>query len=99
MARSVPWPVPVRANDPCSSIFAVSGVPPISARAISPSRHAPAVCDDDGPTMTGPMISRRETISEHLRRDDGGDRHPDLGFVVTGGMQEDFVGGRVGVDA
>ena len=25
-------------------------------------RHAPAVCEDEGPTMTGPMMSRSETM-------------------------------------
>src|SRR4051794_33309866 len=38
-----------------------SGVPPTRLRASSPSRHAPAVCEDDGPTITGPMMSSRET--------------------------------------
>src|SRR5690606_25551953 len=41
---------------------ACAGMPPKIARAMSPSLHAPAVCDDDGPTMTGPMMSKRETI-------------------------------------
>ena len=40
-----------------------SGVPPTRPRASSPSRHAPAVCDDDGPTMTGPMMSSSETMT------------------------------------
>src|SRR3954469_19851007 len=63
IALSVPCPSPVRANEPCSSMRARSGVPPISPRARSPSRHAPAVCDDDGPTMTGPMMSSSETMT------------------------------------
>src|SRR6476619_1306989 len=41
---------------------ALSGVPPINPRASSPSRHAPAVCEDDGPTMTGPMMSSSDTM-------------------------------------
>src|SRR5690606_34038680 len=36
-------------------------MPPRIARATRPSRHAPAVCDDDGPTMTGPRMSNSET--------------------------------------
>ena len=39
-----------------------SGVPPTRQRASRPSRQAPAVCDDDGPTITGPMMSRSETM-------------------------------------
>lgn len=31
-------------------------------------RHAPAVCDDDGPTITGPMMSRMETIFEKVAK-------------------------------
>jgi hypothetical protein len=54
-------PLAVRANEPCSSMRARSGVPPTRPRARRPRRHAPAVCDDDGPTITGPMMSRRET--------------------------------------
>src|SRR3954453_11869088 len=41
---------------------ACSGVPPTRPRASSPSRHAPAVCEDDGPTMTGPMMSSSDTM-------------------------------------
>src|SRR5512133_882247 len=62
MALSVPWPSPVRAKEPCSSMRARSGVPPTRLRASSPSRHAPAVCEDDGPTMTGPMMSSSDTM-------------------------------------
>src|SRR5262245_43959528 len=65
IALSVPWPSPVRANDPCSSMRARSGVPPTRHRASSPSRQAPAVWLDDGPTMTGPMMSSRETIGRY----------------------------------
>ena len=57
-ARSVPWPVPVAANEPESVIFAVAGCPPSSRRAISPIRTAPAVWELEGPTMTGPRISK-----------------------------------------
>ena len=42
-----------------------SGVPPTRHRASSPSRQAPAVWLDDGPTMTGPMMSRRDTIGRY----------------------------------
>src|SRR3954466_6151812 len=62
IALSVPWPSPVRAKEPCSSLRARSGAPPINPRARRPSRHAPAVCDDDGPTMTGPMMSSSDTM-------------------------------------
>src|SRR6476661_4593214 len=62
-ALSVPCPSPVRAKDPWSSIRARSGVPPTSPRTSRPMRHAPAVCDDDGPTMTGPMMSSSETMA------------------------------------
>src|SRR3954466_4718095 len=62
IALSVPWPSPVRAKEPCSSLRARSGAPPINPRARRPSRHAPAVCEDDGPTMTGPMMSSSDTM-------------------------------------
>jgi hypothetical protein len=39
-----------------------SGMPPATARAISPSRQAPAVCDEDGPTIVGPKMSKRDTM-------------------------------------
>jgi hypothetical protein len=38
-------------------------VPPTRQRASNPSLHAPAVCEDDGPTITGPMMSRSETMA------------------------------------
>src|SRR5690348_4086120 len=62
IALSVPWPSPVRAKEPCSSMRARSGVPPTIMRVSNPIRQAPAVCDDEGPTMIGPMMSRMETI-------------------------------------
>ncbi len=68
MARWVPWPSPVAAKEPCSRIVARSGVSPRIARAMSPSRQAPAVWDDDGPTMTGPRMSNRPTMTASLRR-------------------------------
>src|SRR5689334_19198264 len=37
------------------------GVPPTRHRAIRPIRQAPAVWELEGPTMTGPMMSRSET--------------------------------------
>src|SRR5690349_3039635 len=62
MARSVPCPTPVRAKEPWSSTSAFSGVPPRSRRAKRPMRQAPAVWEELGPTMTGPMMSRSDTI-------------------------------------
>ena len=59
-ARSVPWPWPVAAKEPESAMFAVFGVPsPSSLRAMRPMRTAPAVCEELGPTITGPRISNR----------------------------------------
>src|SRR5215207_108914 len=43
------------------------GVPPAMARAISPRRQAPAVCDEDGPTMVGPRMSKSETMGCEVR--------------------------------
>src|SRR5665811_1910935 len=37
-------------------------------RARSPSRHAPAVCEEEGPTITGPIMSISETMSYVLPR-------------------------------
>jgi hypothetical protein len=37
------------------------------ARAISPSRQAPAVCDEDGPTIVGPRMSKRDTMPAKIR--------------------------------
>ena len=57
-ARSVPWPVPVAAKEPWSSSSARRGVLPSSLRVRNPILAAPAVWDDDGPTIMGPMISK-----------------------------------------
>ena len=57
-ARSVPWPVPVAAKEPWSSSSARRGVLPSSLRVRNPILAAPAVWDDDGPTIIGPMISK-----------------------------------------
>ncbi len=67
MARWVPWPSPVAANEPCRRISARSGVPPAMARAICPRRQAPAVCELLGPTMVGPRMSKSETMSAKIR--------------------------------
>jgi hypothetical protein len=48
-----------------------------------PSRQAPAVCDDDGPTITGPRMSNRETIIGFGVRDSGF-RIQDSGFRIQG---------------
>ena len=59
-ARSVPWPRIVFANAECSSNRASTGSSSSRARATRESRQAPAVCEEDGPTMTGPTMSRSE---------------------------------------
>ena len=57
-ARSVPWPAPVAAKEPWSSSSARLGWLPSSFRVRYPMRAAPAVWDDDGPTIMGPIISK-----------------------------------------
>ena len=57
-ARSVPWPGPVSAKEPCRWILASTGSSPSSVRAMLPMRTAPAVWELDGPTITGPRISK-----------------------------------------
>ena len=37
--------------------------PPRSEAATRAQRSAPAVCDDDGPTMTGPRTSKAEVVA------------------------------------
>ena len=59
-ARSVPCPRIVFANAECSSKRASTGSSSRSSRATRESRQAPAVCEDEGPTMTGPTMSRSE---------------------------------------
>ena len=53
----VPCPFPVARNDPYKSISAFAIGSPISLPAIYPIRTAPAVCELDGPTITGPIMS------------------------------------------
>ena len=36
------------------------------ARVISPRRHAPAVCDEEGPTMVGPRMSKSDTMARKI---------------------------------
>ena len=50
--------VPVAAKEPWSSSSARRGVLPSSLRVRNPILAAPAVWDDDGPTIIGPMISK-----------------------------------------
>ena len=63
-ARSVPWPVPVAAKEPWSSSSARRGVLPSSLRVRNPILAAPAVWDDDGPTIIGPMISKMFIVAQ-----------------------------------
>ena len=63
-ARSVPWPVPVAAKEPWSSSSARRGVLPSSLRVRNPILAAPAVWDDDGPTIMGPMISKMFIVAQ-----------------------------------
>ena len=56
-ARSVPWPRPVAASDPCKITVTVCGSdPPMPARTsamnVVAARIGPTVCDDDGPMPT-----------------------------------------------
>ena len=62
-ARSVPCPLPVAANEPCIYIFASATGSPRSLLDMSPILTAPAVCELDGPTITGPIISIRFIFS------------------------------------
>ena len=57
-ALSVPWPRPVAAKEPWSRISALAGVLPSSRRAMRPSRAAPAVWEEEGPIIMGPIISK-----------------------------------------
>lgn len=61
-ARSVPWPRYVRANDPYSVNRTSAGGASKSSLTICAMRSAPAVCDDDGPTMMGPRTSLRPKL-------------------------------------
>jgi len=61
-ARSVPWPGPVSAKEPCRPISAFTGRLPKSVRAMAPMRAAPAVWELEGPTMMGPRMSKMSTI-------------------------------------
>ena len=74
MARSVPWPAPVDAKDPWSKISAWAGWLPSRCRATRPIRAAPAVWELDGPTITGPIMSKmfKETPHFPKRRDGRG---------------------------
>ena len=56
-ARSVPCPRYVRANDPESVMTAFAISSSISPRAARPMRAAPAVCELEGPIITGPIMS------------------------------------------
>src|SRR5699024_1818201 len=59
-AKSVPCPLYVLANDSYKLIFIHSGSIPNNVLAASPIRAAPAVCELEGPIITGPMISNTE---------------------------------------
>ena len=64
IARSVPWPRQVLANDPWNptsadstgSTRASATSSPSSRLATRPMRAAPAVCELDGPIITGPRM-------------------------------------------
>ena len=58
-ALSVPWPDPVAAKEPYRVKTARSGCSPKSFRAMEARAKAPAVCELDGPTMMGPIMSLR----------------------------------------
>ena len=66
-ALSVPCPVPVWANEPYSVMSACAGAAESRRRAIRAMRSAPAVCELEGPTMMGPMISRSPRGSMGVR--------------------------------
>ena len=53
----VPCPFPVARNEPYKRISAFAIGSPMSFPAIYPIRTAPAVCELDGPTITGPIMS------------------------------------------
>jgi len=58
-ALSVPWPLDVKAKLPLRKrATSLTGSSPQHALANFPSRAAPAVWLDDGPIITGPMMSR-----------------------------------------
>ena len=61
-ALSVPCPVPVCANEPCSVNVTCLGRVPHSRRAMRAMASAPAVCELEGPTMIGPMMSRSPNV-------------------------------------
>ena len=61
-ALSVPWPRYVCANDPCRLMSARTAGSPRTLRAMRPRRTAPAVCELDGPIMTGPTMSNTPCI-------------------------------------
>lgn len=46
----------------------VGGLPPQISKTAFPIRQGPAVCDDEGPQMMGPMIS----VTEGVERDSDG---------------------------
>src|SRR5690606_20404433 len=50
----------VSANEPYEWIFAHFGWRPNKSLATLPLRAAPAVCEEEGPIMTGPMISKTD---------------------------------------
>ena len=58
-ARSVPCPRHVRANEPQKPTRASATSSPNSRLATRPMRAAPAVCELDGPIITGPTMSKR----------------------------------------
>ena len=66
IAEGVLWPTPVSLNEPISFTETASILPKtppffIAARMlldICPILHAPAVCELDGPTIEGPMMSK-----------------------------------------
>ena len=58
-ALSAPWPDPVAAKEPYRVKTARSGCSPKSFRAMEARAKAPAVCELDGPTMMGPIMSLR----------------------------------------
>src|SRR5699024_8327406 len=67
-AISVPWPRPVSAKEPKRPMCALSGMPPSRVRPMRPMRTAPAVCELDGPTITGPRISKMSVTAFHLQK-------------------------------
>ena len=54
---SVPCPLYVSLNEPYNVILTFSGCSPKIYLVNRPIRTAPAVCELDGPTITGPIIS------------------------------------------